>query len=136
MGGDNDLVDEIDEKLLVLIEVWDRFLGYLLIYQDKKGVDSICLLEVCLDEQGEKVIKILVKYKQENLVGVFVFVWVVNEVMVWYFFVDLGLIVFFYISGWLLLGMVVVLVGIICLVIKDNYYEMSLQDFVLVILDG
>ena len=69
MGGDNDLADETDEKLSALTEAWDRFPGHLLIYQDKKGADSIRLLEVCLDEQGEKVTKILAKYKQENSAG-------------------------------------------------------------------
>ena len=94
MGGDNDLADETDEKLSALTEAWDRFPGHLLIYQDKKGADSTRLLEVCLDEQGEKVTKILAKYKQENSAGASVFARVVNEAMARYPSVDPGLIVF------------------------------------------
>lgn len=88
MGGDNDLADETDEKLSALTEAWDRFPGHLLIYQDKKGADSTRLLEVCLDEQGEKVTKILAKYKQENSAGASVFARVVNEAMARYPYVD------------------------------------------------
>ena len=101
MGGDNDLADETDEKLSALTEAWDRFPGHLLIYQDKKGADSTRLLEVCLDEQGEKVTKILAKYKQENSAGASVFARVVNEAMARYPSVDPGLIVFSHTSGWL-----------------------------------
>lgn len=136
MGGDNDLADETDEKLSALTEAWDRFPGHLLIYQDKKGADSTRLLEVCLDEQGEKVTKILAKYKQENSAGASVFARVVNEAMARYPSVDPGLIVFSHTSGWLPLGTAVVPAGITRSVIKDNHYEMSLQDFASAIPDG
>lgn len=136
MGGDNDLADETDEKLSALAEAWDRFPGHLLIYQDKKGADSTRLLEVCFDEQGEKVTKILAKYKQENSASASVFARVVNEAMARYPSVDPGLIVFSHTSGWLPVGTAVVPGGMTRSVVKDNHSEMTLQDFASAIPDG
>lgn len=89
-----------------------------------------------MDEQGEKVTKILAKYKQENSAGASVFARVVNEAMARYPSVDPGLIVFSHTSGWLPSGTAVVPAGITRSVIKDNHYEMSLQDFASAIPDG
>ena len=130
MGGDNDLADETDEKLSTLTEAWDRFPGHLLIYQDKKGADSTRLLEVCFDEQGEKVTKILAKYKQENSASASVFARVVNEAMARYPSVGPGS------------SAPVILIGdcslpfLLSSVVKDNHSEMTLQDFASAIPDG
>jgi len=126
LGGDNDLSDEVHQKIEAFKRGWTSGKNNkLYIYQDTSG-DTPRLLEVCLSKRGEPITQLLQVFEEENSASPEVFSRVVLQIKQLYPDASYSLIIFSHTTGWLPEGQ---FVSPTRSIIMDGNHEMELTDF-------